>query len=678
MDPTRIVRALRKPPRVIVQRMIAELNAQTDRYRAPRRANNLRDHALAEKSDAPSIADLWTRLSGRVFAVPIRFLSVEEYERTCPGDAARIFREADLALERRVDLLGSGPVDLGTPVDWHRDFKTGTSWPPAFMRDIDYVDLSSPSDVKVPWEVSRLQWLIPAGQAFLLTQDERYAAAVRDILVEWIDANPYAHSVNWACTMEAAMRVLTWTWFFHVFCRSQSWADEGFRAKFLRALYLHGDFTERYMERSDINGNHFTADAAALVFAGLFFSDGDAPRRWAEAGWTALCDELPRQVFDDGVDFEASVPYHRLVLELFFLAARYREAVGLPVSDEYRNRIVKMARFALAYSRPDGTVPLVGDADDARALPFGGQAIGDHRYLAGLVGAHWSVPDLTAGFSGPRAEILWTLGRGAACSLPASDSGARRVGSASFPEGGFFVMRNARDHVFIDCGPVGLAGRGGHGHNDCLSFEAVLDDVHLITDCGAYVYTASATERNNFRSTGYHNTPQIDRQEINRFVRWHHLWSLHDDATPDVRRWHTDENRDEFVGSHSGYERLHQPIRPVRSIDLDHGQHLLRIHDTFEGPGNYAVEVPLHLAPGVVVESVGPAEMQLVAGSRWFQLRWRGAGWQASVQPARMSPSYGRVTECTRIVWRGLAHAGAELTVTLAPCSASENAGQGR
>jgi uncharacterized heparinase superfamily protein len=671
MDTTRIVRALRKPPHIIAQRMLSELNAHTDRFRAPRRVSGLSEQVLAERVDTTSVRELWTKLSARAFAIPVRFLAEADYERTCPGDTARIVRAAEQALDRRVDLLGTGPVNLGTPIDWHRDFKTGTSWQPAFMRDIDYTNLASPSDVKVPWEVSRLQWLMPAGQAFLLTRDERYAAAVRDILVEWIDANPYARGVNWACTMEVALRILTWTWFFHVFCHSQSWADEAFRAKFLRALYLHGDFTERYLERSDINGNHFTADAVGLVFAGLFFGNGVAPRRWADAGWAALCAELPRQVFADGVDFEASVAYHRLVLELFFLGARYRETLGLPVPNEYRERVVAMARFALTYSRPDGTVPLVGDADDARALPFGGQPIGDHRYLAGLVGAHWSVPDLMAGFSGPRSEVLWTLGRSAAASLSEGCAEARRVPSASFPQGGFYVMRNARDHVFIDCGPVGLAGRGGHGHNDCLSFEAAIDGVHLITDCGAYVYTASADERNRFRSTWCHNTPQIDGQEINRFIRWDQLWTLHDDAAPEVRQWETGPGSDLFVGSHSGYQRLKAPIRPVRTIELNHGRHTLRIHDAFEGPGEYAVEIPLHLAPGVQVERTGSNEMCLVARGRRFRLGWHGAEWELAVETARTSPSYGRVVDSTRLVWRGRAHAAAALTVSVAPDDAN-------
>ena len=669
-DFSRVGRVLRRPPRVLFNRVLTELNARTDRFRAPRRAASLDIDTIVALVGAGDVRQLWTRLSERPGAIPIRRLSPDDYERTCPGDGQRIMRAAEQALSRRVDLLGSGPTDLGTPIDWHRDFKTGRTWASKFMRDLDYVNLHCPSDVKIPWEVSRLQWLIPAGQAFLLTGEERYAEHVRQVIDEWIESNPYAHSVNWACTMEAALRIMTWTWFFHVFCRSQAWSDEAFQARFLRTLFLHGEFTERYLERASINGNHFTADAAALVFAGLFFGRGATSQRWADEGWRLLCDELPRQVHPDGVDFEGSVPYHRLVMELFFLAARYREAVGLDVPDQYRDRVVAMARFVQAYSRPDGSSPLIGDADDARVLPFGGQAIGDHRYLTGLVGAHWCVPDLMRTFSGRRAEVLWTLGRRAAMSLPETAPGTV-TSSTAFADGGFYVMRNRRDHVFIDCGPIGTGGLGGHGHNDCLSFEAVLDGVHLVSDCGAYVYTASAEERNRFRSTAYHNTPQIDGEEANRFIRWDHLWTLHDDAAPEVRRWSPATDRDVFVGTHTGYHRL-GPISPVRTIVLDHFHHVLEVIDEIEGDGEHEVTIPLHLASGVEAQPDGPDRILLIAEGREFLIEWDSTGpWDAAIDRGRISPSYGVVGDTVRLVWRYRGPLPVRLSIRLLPKEAA-------
>ena len=473
-----------------------------------------------------------------------------------------------------MDLLGSGPLELGQEIDWHKDYKTNLSWPLEYCRSIDYMNPERPSDVKFPWEVSRMQWLIPAGTSLSVNGRRALRAGVRDVIEQWIRSNPYGYGVNWGCTMEVALRILTWTWFFHAFSGSASWSDPQFQQSFLQSLYMHASFTERHLEKSDINGNHYTADAAGLVFAGLFFRQGDDAERWLNLGWQILCDELPRQVFADGVDFEASVPYHRLVLELFLLPALYRQVSGLEVPAVYSGRLRKMGEFTAAYSRTDGSIPLWGDADDGRALPFSQQPINDHRYLLGLLGCSFA-PELMKFFSGPRPEIFWLLGRDAADSLREVPTPEAQSASAKFEDGGFYVMRGERDHVFIDCGPVGLGGRGGHGHSDILSFEAVLDGVHLITDCGAYVYTADYAARNHFRSTASHNTPMIDGQEINRFIASDHLWSLRNDARPQVRCWETSPERDFFCGAHFGYQRLASPVTPVRTIELDKQTHTL-------------------------------------------------------------------------------------------------------
>lgn len=497
-----------------------------------------------------------------------------------------------------------------------------------------------------------MQWLIPACQAYVISGDERYADGVRDIIDEWIAANPYAMSVNWACTMDVAIRAMTWTWLFHGLHASVAWSDSAFQARFLRALWLHGDFITRHLEKSDINGNHYTADAAGLVFVGLFFGGSVEAKRWQELGWDILCDELPKQVFADGVDFEASVPYHRLVQELFLLPALYRIKQGLDVPPPYRERLLAMAWFTQAYSRPDGSVPLWGDADDARALPFRQKPINDHRYLLALAGVGLSEPSLVESFSGPRTEAIWMFGAEVAARLPDRDTTSDNLRSVAFEDGGFYVLRTERDHVFIDCGPLGLAGRGGHGHNDLLSFEAVLDGVHLVSDCGAHLYTASIMERNLFRSTAYHNTPKVDGEEINRFVRPHYLWALHDDARHIVDRIVLGSGTERLQVRHTGYERLASPVTIWRTFELEHNLHRLTVSDEFTGAGPHAVEVPLHLAIGVDVILERDAAY-LYADGHCFAVTWAPRqDWVVSLEDARVSQTYGIAIPTRRLIWR--------------------------
>lgn len=648
------------PPSVLAGLILHKSRRRAERFAAPARSRRLTEQSLLKQTGSSDLSELWTSLEQRPYPAWTSDPGAD-HERLCPQDRQRILDAAERALARQVDLLGSGLTELGRPVDWSRDPKTGRTWPGGFAGGIDFADLDRSSDVKLPWEISRLQWLMPAAQAYLLTGEERYAAGVRELLDEWIAANPYAHSVNWCVAMEPALRIMTWTWLFHVLSGSTAWTDPGFRRRFLTSLYLHGDFVERNLERSDVNGNHYTADAAGLVFAGLFFGQGRRSERWSRVGWQILSEEIGRQVFEDGVDFEASTAYHRLVTELFLLPALYRERLGLDVPIAYRERLIAMARFAQAYSRTDGTVPLWGDADDARALPLGGQPINDHRYLGGLVAAAWDVDELSEAFSGPLDEILWLLGPEAAGKLPPGKS-VSVARSIAFPDGGVYIMRSADDHVFIDCGPVGLAGRGGHGHNDCLSFDAVLDGVHLVTDCGSYVYTASPELREAFRSTPFHNTPTVDRLEQNRPSSPPSLWQLTYDAVPDVDVWETSEQVDRFRGSHAGYQRLDVPVTPVRTIELHRDAHRLSIRDEFVADGSHRLCVPFHLGLGVAAEELGPGRWRLDAGGRSFVFAASPGEWQIRLRPAWVSPSYGvrKPISCLE-----LSHEGKPQTLTV-------------
>jgi Heparinase II/III-like protein/Heparinase II/III N-terminus len=666
---TLIRRAARKPPHIAVRRAWMMTTTAVARRTAVRSATRFTESRLLAACGATSIDELWERLSAQPHAAVTAAMGPERCGHICSSDISRIVVAAERALERRVQLLGSVEVALGHPVNWSRDFKSGVEWPMDEHGRFDYNDFDNPSDVKIPWELSRLQWLIPAGQGFLINGDERLARGVRDILDEWIDGNPYGASINWSVAMEAAMRAFTWTWFFHVFSRSEAWKDAGFRSRFLRTLYLHGRFINRNIEWSDVNGNHYAADAAGLVFVGLFFGNAGQARKWALHGWRILTRELPRQVYPDGVDFEASTAYHRLVCELFLFPALYREKLGLGVTSEYIASLQSMARFAATYSRSDGTSPLWGDADDARALPLGLQPLGDHRYLASLVAAAWG-GELVQEIAGPSSEVLWVLGAQAAEAIAERDAPVTGNESRPFFDAGVFIMRSHQDHVFVDCGDVGLAGRGGHGHNDCLSFEAVLAGIHLVSDRGTYVYTGSPSCRNQFRSTVSHNTPRVDGFEQNRIPA--DLWRLAPDVRPTVREWYEANGIVRLVAAHDGYMRLPNGVRVVREFELERDRHVLTVTDSFEGSGVHEVIVPFHLAIGVTVGSIGRGVVDVRARGRSFVIRWADTvGWQARASPTSVSPSYGVKVKTTCIeFWR---HGElAPLEVVIAPVESVE------
>ncbi len=637
----RIQRGFNRSPTELKWRVFHELKAFFDRFKnSPISA--LDEFEFVKLFGARQVEELWKQLSSRTFVAVTTTAAPKELEWTSRGDFERIINLADKALSLEVNLLGSGATKLSRPINWDLDFKVNLGWPKKFFRDIDILDLDRPSDVKVPWELSRLQWLVPVGQAYMLTSEAKYAEFVRGVLTDWIESNPYGRGVNWAIAMEPAMRVFIWTWLFHVFKASDSWSSKKFRALFLRGLYEHGVFIKRYFEEFGINGNHCTADAGALVFLGLFFGGGGKTREWQAFGWKKLSEEIQWQVLNDGVDFEGSISYHRFATELFFWPARFRKSLGKEIPKAYVERLMGMAEFIQCYTKPDSLAPLLGDADDGRVFPFGGQNINDHSYLPDLIRFEWGIGNF--GIASPKAksEFFWTFG--------AQDNFIEPAGlthSRCFKESGYYIMATECDHIFIDCGPVGFAGKGGHGHNDCLSFEVYLDHQPLMTDGGSYVYSASPKERNKFRSTAFHNTPSIDGYEQNNFISDTELFGLCNDSIPSVRLWETSDSVDVFVGSHSGFQKIKNPVTPVRKIILDKLNHRLICRDGFQGIGDHSIMTPFRFSPNCKVEETKSNTWSIKSNGKEYRLIAGGSSkWQTNLIQSSISPSYGVVVEC--------------------------------
>jgi hypothetical protein len=637
-------KALRRPPGYVLRRLAQELRRQGGRRWSRVRPGRLDDAALLRLTGAPSVAALWERQAAAPFFVaPDRR---DEWGRRFlehfPRAKAEILEAAEAVLAHEFDLLGSGPVRLGERLPWHEDFKTGRRWPLAYCHDIDYDDFGRPSDVKVPWELSRCQHFAILGQAFVLTGDERFAQEFVAEVTDWVEANPWARGVNWACTMDVALRAVSWIWGFYFFAGSGACESPAFRSLLLRALVLHGEFVAANLELADLNGNHYLIDGVGLVFLGLFFRGTRMGARWLRTGTAIVIGELPVQVHEDGVDFEQSTAYHRVVLEGFLTSVLLLRRHGTAVPTAAWRRIERMHEFVAAYTKPTGRAALIGDADDARIQRMGLQPVTDHRYLLSTAAVVFDRADFKQAAGRFWEESFWLLGPDAARAFERIPLPPPGLPSVAFPAGGFYVLRGEGAHLILDCGEVGMRGRGGHGHNDVLSFELVLRGVNLVTDCGAYVYTTSPEWRNRFRSTAFHNTLEIDDEELNPFTGPHDLWQLRYEAVPTPVTWRPGPGADYVRGGHRGYARLAPPVIHHREVLLQKAGAWAVVRDVLDGAGVHRLVWRFHLDPGVRGEAVGPdVRLSTDGGTFWLLGPADGGGLELGLEPGWVSPRYG-------------------------------------
>lgn len=556
-----------------------------------------------------------------------------------------ILREADETVENKFSTLGSGLVDLGPEIRWQRDFKSGEEWPLTASHRLDVLQVGRPSDVKVPWELSRFHQVWWLGKAHWLTGREEYARKFQTLVESWIDANPLDHGVNWVLAMEAAIRACNWVAGHAFFCESRT-IPAAFWVRFFRVLYQHGLFIEHNLEYAFVRGNHFLSNVTGLITLGMVFKDYEDGRRWFEWGTEQIEQEMGRQVYADGVNWEKSTSYQRLVLELFTVPTLLAERNGHTFSADYRRRLHAMFRFIAAYQRPDGTIPLVGDADDGRLFRIRrDDDINDLRHLLSVGAIQYDDPVLRDAAGGFRQDALWLMGGEGFERVRLIRQNATPPASEGFPEGGFYILRSPNAQAFFDAGDIGMDGKGGHGHNDTFSFEYWVDGAPLIVDPGTYAYTADVAMRSRLRGTASHNTVMVDGVELAEFSG---LWNIASDPTRvRVEEWTVGIDATTVVASHGAYERLHMPVRHRRRMILDHRNDRLFIEDVLSGPGEHEVVASFHLAPGVRAMVDGDRAIQLRRGDTNFRVDVSQG--RASVEPAVFSRSFG-VIEPTSVV----------------------------
>ncbi len=563
--------------------------------------------------------------------------------------------------ERKFDLLGTPVPDQGT-FPWHEDWQWDYHWQPAYFRSYNfYSERQIPYDVKRPWELSRMGFILPILQNAAIEPEHDWIDVGIAIISDWQQCNPLAYTVNWY-PMEASMRGINLVFALEMLLAMGESRSEVLGV-LLRLISTHGEFVWRTIEYTDIRGNHYAANLVALLLFGLAL-EGFYPsaERWLTYAVKAIPPEIECQFLPDGVNFEKSMAYHRLVTELFLIGVIAIERAGEKVPLSAKKRLHLACQYTAACTRPDGFTPNVGDNDDAHVLGFDPLPLRDHRSLLGLGAAFFSDPDLKSTAGDLSAAVIWCLGSQGVAVWQSMPTRVTPGGTKYFPDGGVVVVKQSNNFLWMDVGEVGLAGRGGHGHNDMLSFELFLQGIPLVVDPGCFVYSPEPETRNLFRSTAYHNGLRLDGVEISPISG---MWRIGNDAIPQDVAVRTQRTTTHIRASHNGYCRLPDPVIHTRSVQFNPEAGTCLCIDYLEGTGCHIAERYLHLDPVVKVILANNRCTLSENGYRWI-VQW-GEATQAHIEVGWVSPGYGIRQAAKILVLTDSVKGSTELSLTIKP-----------
>ena len=456
-------------------------------------------------------------------------------------------------------------------------------------------------DSKVVWELNRHQWLVQLGQAYRLTGDERYAEVFADRAARWMAANRRGMGINWASSLEAALRLIAWCWALDLFRGSPALTPE-LVAEMLRWMAIHAAHVERYLSYYFSPNTHLTGEALGPVLRRRPAPRARAGRRaGATLGRRILVEQSDRQVHR-----------RRRVLRAVHLLPALHGGDLPPLPDARRaqrawrcppvvaERVQRMLDFLLSVRRPDGSMPQIGDSDGGWLLPLEPRTADDLRGVFSTAAALFERADYAWAAGGTDARDALAAGRGRrsrrSSALDAARRPARRL--ACLRDGGYVVMRNgwATDahQLIFDVGPLGCPHSGGHGHADLLSVQCAAFGEPYLVDAGTGSYAADRPGADFFRSSAAHSTVVVDG--IGPGAARRAVLLARRGRSARLRRWVSSEAYDLADAEHDAYRPLADPVVHRRRVLFVKPRYWVVVDD-LDGSAEHRVELGFQFAP---------------------------------------------------------------------------------
>ena len=494
----------------------------------------------------------------------------------------------------------------GTPIDWHRDNGANKSAPLRLSSTIDYRDFHETGDCKFVWEPNRHHHLVLLARAYRASNQKKYAEAIEEQLLSWLDKNPFGYGMNWRSPLELSIRLINWVWAFDLI-RESGVLTGTFSKRLLHAVYLHlWEVTRKYSQGSSAN-NHLIGEAAGVFIACCYFPNLPDAERWRQQSYEILCHESLIQTFDDGGNKELALGYHFFVLQFLLFSGLAGRWSGMEFPSSYWNRLERILEF-LGQLAKGGNPPLYGDCDDGYVLNLGSNPHNSSALLA-VGAALFNRPDFKTLGNNSQEPLYWLLGKegvGALERLPLQTKA--KLNSIALADSGLYLLQNGHQgeensiSVIADCGDLGYTSIAAHGHADALSFTLRVAGRDVLVDPGTYDYFSFPAWRKYFRSTRAHNTVEVDEQNQSLMLG-PFLWGKK--AATKCLSWEPSPKGGKLIGEHDGYQRLADPVIHRRTIRLnDDTTPILSVTDEILATASHRIRIFFHCAPDCVVDEL--------------------------------------------------------------------------
>ncbi|MFM9328870.1 alginate lyase family protein [Paenibacillus mesotrionivorans] len=442
--------------------------------------------------------------------------------------------------------------------------------------------------------LTRFSYLKHLVRAYALTGNEAYPRCFNDMMKDFILDNPMPKDGTFRvehCTwdpLSVGVRLFVLPEPFMALFASSAFEPE-VKMMLIKSFHQHGVYTRNYHAT---HGNHVCMQLRGLITLSLLLPELKASRDWLAYGMKELPGYIRQNVYEDGVQFEASPNYHQVVMRDLYELVALLKKLDIPAV-EYSRTLEKMFEVLMHLMTPEGQLPRFGDTDvlspqDLRAVMSLGAYIfnrPDFKYL---------------GCKELPFSLLWRVGPDAPERYGKLEARAPQATAARFPVGGYLISRQNWSSEALYMAARAGVGVAGHAHADTLSVIASAGGRELLVDSGIGLFEWNK-ERKYVLSTRAHNTVVVDGGD--QHVRSAH-WNTPQTAPCRIWDFRSTEGYDYWLASHYGYTRYDDPVIHSRKVLYVKHRYWL-IVDLLEAQDQHVYEQYFHLSPGTATIDYG-------------------------------------------------------------------------
>ncbi|MDM5157368.1 alginate lyase family protein [Bacillus sp. DX1.1] len=465
--------------------------------------------------------------------------------------------------------------NIESPIHWNKGMSG--NWPKDKSSfEIPFRDQDQIGDIRFTWETNRHLFFVNLALQYKTGNNPEALNILKEHFYAWVRENPFLKGVNWASSMEIAIRAYQWM---ITYCILSEIEDEKFLKDLLKGITNSTQYVFKNLSLHSSANNHLILEVAIGSMIGYFLKP-IYKQSWFEIGQKILKEQIPLQVYEDGVNKEQAVHYHAFVLDSILQYNLFLRAISKPPL--YEKHIYEMVKF-LGYLQQGGSVTEIGDSDDAKIIDVNGEDKNYYLYILQLASIYYGEQFIE--FSSLYPEVaLFNTGNFDNLKQHEYDS------FYEFKHGGYEFLNHNNHYLIFDVGSLGFGAIAAHGHADALSLVYHFNKKPILVDPGTYIYNIESNWRDYFRKTSSHNTLS-DNNNDQSVMNGPFLWSKKTHAKL------IDSGETEEIiymsGEHDGYS----PNTHKRAITYMKEQGIVIIADKYQGIGevNFTFELDVNI-----------------------------------------------------------------------------------